>query len=317
MVLIAAGGLVLAVILAIGFMLGRDTATTDTTAQDAAEQPLGEEAMDEIELPTMAAPDSETASDAAEGDAEGDAADDAEGDATDDTDADDAAKDDADGGADDDADADAAGDDEADGGDTVLYVPGGGDPYSAPDDMGLAAGEKSYFATIETDRGTIVMELWPEVAPAHVNAFAFLATEGFYDGLTFHRVEPGFVIQGGDPLGNGSGGPGYGLPAEFNEDNPVPHRVGTLAMARSGDPDSGGSQFYIVLADGPGPSSLDGQYTVFGHVIEGMDAVQAIRVGDVMTSVTFEEKDISERVVSPDDIRDGTLPEGVTGAGSE
>jgi cyclophilin family peptidyl-prolyl cis-trans isomerase len=180
--------------------------------------------------------------------------------------------------------------------------------FGAPEDQGLDPEAKSYFVTIDTDHGPIVAELWPELAPETVNSFVFLARQGFFDGLTFHRVEPGFVIQGGDPEGRGSGGPGYAIKGEFNPDNPVPHRVGTLAMARTNDPDSAGSQFYIILEDGPSASGLDGQYAVFGHVIEGMDAVQSVSVGDVMSSVVIEEKDLSERVLSPDDIREGNLP---------
>jgi cyclophilin family peptidyl-prolyl cis-trans isomerase len=179
--------------------------------------------------------------------------------------------------------------------------------YAAPEDQKLDA-TKAYFATIATPKGDIVVELWPEIAPQHVNSFVFLTKEGFYDGLTFHRVEPGFVIQGGDPAGNGTGSAGYTVPAEFNAANPVPHRKGTLAMARSNDENSAGSQFYIVLADGPGPTSLDGKYTVFGHVVKGMDVAEQIAVGDPMTKVTIEEKPIAESIVSPDDIRAGKLP---------
>lgn len=185
------------------------------------------------------------------------------------------------------------------------------DKYTEAADQQLDGAANAYFATIKTAKGDMVLELWPEVAPQHVNAFVFLAREGFYDGLKFHRVEQGFVIQGGDPLGTGTGGPGFNIPAEFNSDKPVPHRAGTLAMARSGDPNSGGSQFYVVLEDGPGPSSLDGQYTVFGHVVQGMDVVRQIQVGDVMTSVTIEEKPKADSIVSPDDIRAGKLPEGI------
>jgi len=180
--------------------------------------------------------------------------------------------------------------------------------FEAPADQALDPAAKAYFATIETPHGPIVLELWPEVAPQHVNSFVFLSRQGFYDGLTFHRVEPEFVIQGGDPAGDGSGGPGYSLPGEFNADNPVPHRAGTLAMARTSDPDSAGSQFYIVTKDGAGPTGLDGEYTVFGHVVSGMAAVHAMQAGDVMTSVSIEEKPKAESVVSPDDIRAGTLP---------
>jgi cyclophilin family peptidyl-prolyl cis-trans isomerase len=180
--------------------------------------------------------------------------------------------------------------------------------YTEPVDQELDPA-KSYFATIQTPKGDIELQLWPDAAPQHVNSFVFLAREGFFDGLKFHRVVPGFVIQGGDPLGTGTGGPGYSIPAEFNADNPVPHRVGTLAMARSDDPNSAGSQFYIVLADGPQATNLDRQYTVFGHVTKGMDVVKQIAVDDLMTRVTVEEKDGSASIVTPDDIRQGRLPE--------
>jgi cyclophilin family peptidyl-prolyl cis-trans isomerase len=188
-----------------------------------------------------------------------------------------------------------------------LSLPGSGTPYSAPTDQQLDA-TKAYFATITTPKGDIVVEMWPDIAPKHVNSLVFLAREGFYDGLTFHRVDAGFVIQGGDPNGDGTGGPGYSVPAEFNASNPVPHRKGTLAMARSQDPNSAGSQFYIVLEDGPSATSLDGEYTNFGHVVEGMSVVEQIAIGDVMTKVTIEEKPIAESMVSPDDIRQGNLP---------
>ena len=141
---------------------------------------------------------------------------------------------------------------------------------------------KVYRATITTDRGTIVADLDPKLAPNSVNHFVALARQGFYDGLTFHRVEPGFVIQGGDPDGNGTGGPGYRLKAEFNT---RPHVRGTLAMARSSDPNSAGSQFYICLADA---RFLDSQYTVFGEMTEGFETLDAIRRGDKMNNVTVE-----------------------------
>lgn len=137
---------------------------------------------------------------------------------------------------------------------------------------------------IVTDRGDIVLELFPADAPMHVAAFLKLVKSGFYDGLTFHRVEPGFVVQGGDPDGNGTGGPGYRLNAEFNA---RPHERGTLAMARSSNPDSAGSQFYICLADA---RFLDGQYTVFGAMTEGFEALDAIRRGDAMRTLTVEPK---------------------------
>lgn len=141
---------------------------------------------------------------------------------------------------------------------------------------------------IETPKGTIEFEFYFAEAPNHVAAFIELADAEFYDGTKFHRVEPGFVIQGGDPLSKtddpmvGTGGPGYQLEAEFNERQ---HLDGTVAMARSQDPNSAGSQFYICL--GPQPF-LDNQYTVFGQVTEGLDVVHSISVGDVMESVRIK-----------------------------
>ena len=132
-------------------------------------------------------------------------------------------------------------------------------------------------AIIHTSLGDITLKFFPEVAPNHVNNFIELAKKGFYNGTTFHRVIPGFVIQGGDPNSkdpdrskHGMGGPGYQLKAEFNK---KPHRRGTLSMARSGHPDSAGSQFFICVADVP---SLDGQYTVFGEVTKGIEVADKI-----------------------------------------
>ena len=132
-------------------------------------------------------------------------------------------------------------------------------------------------ATIETKFGEITLKFLPEVAPNHVNNFIKLAKDGFYDGTTFHRIVPGFVIQGGDPntksndrSRHGTGGPGYTLKAEFSKS---PHKRGTLSMARAADPDSAGSQFFICVADAP---FLDGEYTVFGEVTKGMDVVDKI-----------------------------------------
>lgn len=146
----------------------------------------------------------------------------------------------------------------------------------------LAEEAKTARARITTPKGEIVLLFYPDVAPQHSAAFIKLARAGFYDGLTFHRYEPGFVIQGGDPAGNGTGGPGYNLDAEFNE---RPHVKGTVAMARSSNPNSAGSQFYIVLEDAP---FLNRQYTVFGHVVEGQTVVDAIRAGDPMVQVAIE-----------------------------
>ena len=140
-------------------------------------------------------------------------------------------------------------------------------------------------ATITLEKGgTITIEFFPEDAPKTVENFVTLAKKGFYDGLTFHRVVPGFVAQGGDPSGNGTGGPGYQIKAEFNKQK---HLRGTVAMARSQHPDSAGSQFYICFAPQP---SLDGQYTVFGRVVTGMDLVDKIKIGDKMKSVKITEE---------------------------
>ena len=147
----------------------------------------------------------------------------------------------------------------------------------------LATEAKTARARITTAKGDIVFTFYPNEAPLHAAAFIKLARAGFYDDLTFHRVEPGFVIQGGDPSGNGTGGPGYNLEAEFSE---LPHIKGTVAMARSANPNSAGSQFYICLDDAP---FLNRQYTVFGHVVEGQSVVDAIRPGDKMVQVTIED----------------------------
>jgi len=139
------------------------------------------------------------------------------------------------------------------------------------------------IATIKLATGGIVkLELYPDSAPNTVANFEKLSNSGFYNGLTFHRVEPGFVVQGGDPNGDGTGGPGYKIKAEFNDRK---HVTGTLAMARASQPDSAGSQFYICLAPAP---FLDRNYTVFGQVSEGMELVQKIRRGDKMETVTVE-----------------------------
>lgn len=143
---------------------------------------------------------------------------------------------------------------------------------------------KTYAATITTPKGKIELELDPKAAPLTVNNFVFLARFGFYDGLAFHRVESAFVIQGGDPAGNGTGGPGYTIP---DEPSRLLHVDGALAMGKSSRPDSAGSQFYITIGAQP---DLDGRYTVFGHVTAGLDIVRTIRVGDAITSVVVVEK---------------------------
>ncbi len=132
-------------------------------------------------------------------------------------------------------------------------------------------------AIIETKFGNITLKFFPDVAPGHVQNFISLAKKGFYDGTTFHRVIPGFMIQGGDPNSrnpdkstHGTGGPGYTIKAEFNNKS---HKRGILSMARAANPDSAGSQFFICVKDSP---FLDGQYTVFGEVVSGMDVVDKI-----------------------------------------
>jgi peptidyl-prolyl cis-trans isomerase B (cyclophilin B) len=172
-----------------------------------------------------------------------------------------------------------------------------GDPMSSPsfkptepmEAMVFAAGKK-YVATLKTEKGNIVCELNTEKAPYSVTNFVQLAQGKFYNGLTFHRVEPGFVIQGGDPLGNGTGGPGYTVKGEST--NGLKHSEGALAWARTGDavnPErrSSGSQFYITLAPTP---FLDNQYTVFGQIIQGMDVVKKIARGDKIIEVIIETR---------------------------
>jgi peptidyl-prolyl cis-trans isomerase B (cyclophilin B) len=150
-------------------------------------------------------------------------------------------------------------------------------------------------ATIETDKGTIVAELFEDDAPKTVENFEKLASDGFYDGIAFHRVIPGFVVQGGDPITKekgadhpraGSGGPGYTIPCETDGERQV-HHTGALSMAHAGR-NTGGSQFFIVL-DEANARHLDRKHTVFGQVTEGLDVVQSLRKGDVMTSVRVED----------------------------
>ncbi|MEM7334936.1 MAG: peptidylprolyl isomerase [Chloroflexota bacterium] len=157
--------------------------------------------------------------------------------------------------------------------------------------------EKIYIATVELESGDVfTIELFPESAPITVNNFVFLAQEGWFDGISFHRVLPGFVAQTGDPTGSGIGGPGYFIPNEL--DASLSHgQAGMVAMANSG-PDRNGSQWYVTLGD---VSQLDGAYTIFGQVSEGLDVVQGIAPrdpsvdpeapkGDIIVSITIEEQ---------------------------
>jgi peptidylprolyl isomerase len=145
---------------------------------------------------------------------------------------------------------------------------------------------KTYLAHVYTEKGHIVLNLLPELAPEHVNSFVFLANDNFFDGLTFHRVvkspEP-FVAQTGDPTGSGSGGPGYTLPAEFSQ---TPFERGVVGMARTNDPNSAGSQWFITLGTA---SHLNGQYTVFAQVAAGMEVADCIEQGDRIVELTVEE----------------------------
>ncbi|HHX41241.1 MAG TPA: peptidylprolyl isomerase [Armatimonadetes bacterium] len=144
---------------------------------------------------------------------------------------------------------------------------------------------KKYRATIVTNRGTIELELSPEFAPKTVNNFVFLSREGFYDGVTFHRVISNFMIQGGDPTGTGAGGPGYRFEDEVRG-NPLKHETGVISMANAG-PNTNGSQFFITHSPQP---HLNGKHTVFGKVVAGQEVVDAIRQGDRMEKVTITEE---------------------------
>ncbi len=155
--------------------------------------------------------------------------------------------------------------------------------YSSPPEMQIDPS-KSYKATIETEKGTIEVALHAEHAPKTVNNFVALARDGFYDGITFHRVISNFMIQGGDPTGTGRGGPGYTFEDEF-DGNPHRHGTGSLSMANAG-PNTNGSQFFITHAPQP---HLDGRHTVFGEVVSGQDVVDSISQGDSMLSVSIEE----------------------------
>lgn len=140
-----------------------------------------------------------------------------------------------------------------------------------------------YRVTIATDRGTIVMELDPQLAPNTVNNFVGLARRGYYDNLTFHRVVPEFVIQGGDPEGTGRGGPGYQFADERVRGD---YTLGAVAMANAG-PDTNGSQFFVCIDDCT--AKLQKNYNLFGYVVDGIDVAQQTQVGDVMQSVRVEE----------------------------
>ncbi len=170
--------------------------------------------------------------------------------------------------------------------------PSGPKQYSAPPKMTIDVNKK-YTATIQMEKGDIVLELFAKDAPKTVNNFVFLAREGFYNGVTFHRVIPGFMAQGGDPTGTGAGGPGYRFEDEISQRR---HGTGALSMANAG-PNTNGSQFFITYAPA---SYLDGKHTVFGQVTKGMDVLNKITPrdpsknpstkGDVIKTITIKEE---------------------------
>ena len=150
------------------------------------------------------------------------------------------------------------------------------------------------IVTIETDSGnSIKVELYPQTAPNTVRNFISLVQKGFYDGLIFHRVIPGFMIQGGDPKGDGTGGPGYSIKGEFKRnkfDNNLKHERGVISMARSASPNSAGSQFFIMVANAP---HLDGEYAAFGKMIEGMEEADRI----VKANTDYRDRPVNEQVM--------------------
>ena len=153
--------------------------------------------------------------------------------------------------------------------------------YSEPPTMIIDSG-KQYTATIETEKGIIVLELFASDVPVTVNNFVFLAREGFYDNTTFHRVIPNFMAQGGDPTGTGTGGPGYKFADEFTKHT---HCTGALSMANSG-PNTNGSQFFITYEPQP---HLDNRHSVFGQLTQGMEVLKLLENGDTLVRITIEE----------------------------
>jgi peptidyl-prolyl cis-trans isomerase B (cyclophilin B) len=153
--------------------------------------------------------------------------------------------------------------------------------YNSPTPMTIDVNKK-YTALIKTARGDLTIELYPQDAPVTVNNFVTLARKGFYNGLTFHRIIPGFMAQGGDPSGNGTGGPGYKFQDEFSTRT---HQAGSLSMANSG-PNTNGSQFFICYAPQP---HLNGKHTVFGQLTQGMDVLKQLVNGDKMNEVVITE----------------------------
>ena len=164
----------------------------------------------------------------------------------------------------------------------IATIPGKPKTYSAPPPMTIDTS-KQYTATIETEKGNLVLELFASDVPITVNNFVFLARDGFYDSTTFHRVIPGFMAQGGCPIGDGTGNPGYRFEDEFTEHT---HVTGALSMANSGA-NTNGCQFFITYTP---QHHLDGKHSVFGQLIEGTDVLESIEPGDAITRITIEEK---------------------------
>ncbi|MBC8159754.1 MAG: peptidylprolyl isomerase [Roseiflexaceae bacterium] len=165
--------------------------------------------------------------------------------------------------------------------------------YTAAPPMAIDVN-KTYTATITTPGGDVQVKLLPEIAPETVNNFVFLAREGFYDGTTWHRVLEGFMAQGGDPTGTGTGGPGYSIVGEV-ENNPAFDKPGLLAMANSGSPDTAGSQFFITTAPA---TYLNGGYTVFGEVTSGQELIDAIPLRDPQTGPTTLGEQLTKVTIS-------------------
>ena len=155
--------------------------------------------------------------------------------------------------------------------------------WDSPPEMQIDPS-KAYRVTVESSQGVIELELYPEHAPKTVNNFVFLAREGFYDGISFHRVIADFMIQGGDPTGSGRGGPGYKFEDEV-AGNPLTHEKGVISMANAG-PNTNGSQFFITHSPQP---HLNGKHTVFGKVVKGQEVVDAIQQGDKMERLEVSE----------------------------
>jgi len=156
--------------------------------------------------------------------------------------------------------------------------------WKTPPEMQIDTN-KTYLVNMETTKGLIELELYPEYAPKTVNNFVFLVREGYYDGVKFHRVINNFVIQGGDPTGTGAGGPGYKFEDEVR-DNPLRHETNVISMANAG-PNTNGSQFFITHSPQP---HLDGKHTVFGKVVKGSDVVDSIQQGDEMVKVEISQE---------------------------